>query len=58
MKDDVKEYASKMKRPFAVKYNPLTQSIEVLDTRDKVIRFASSIQSDLQRLISAIDKVA
>ncbi|KAJ3257904.1 hypothetical protein HK103_004195 [Boothiomyces macroporosus] len=57
MKDEVKEFATSLNRPFAVNYNALTQSIEVLDTKDKVLRYAAAIKGDMTRLISAIDKI-
>ncbi|KAJ3321477.1 hypothetical protein HDV06_004146 [Boothiomyces sp. JEL0866] len=57
MKDEVKEFATSLNRPFAVNYNALTQSIEVLDTKDKVLRYASAIKGDMTRLLSAIDKI-
>ncbi|KAI8896316.1 Biopterin-dependent aromatic amino acid hydroxylase-domain-containing protein [Globomyces pollinis-pini] len=57
MKDDVREYSLSLKRPFGVNYNALTQTIEVLDTRDKVMRFASAIRGDMTRLMNAIDKI-
>lgn len=56
MKDDVRDYTTKMNRPFTVTYNALTQSIEVLDSRDKLTRYAASIKGDLTRLINAIEK--
>lgn len=58
MKDQVKDYALKLKRPFAAHYNALTQSIEVLDTHDKIIRYAGVIREDLTRLVSAIEKTS
>lgn len=56
MKEEVRHFAAGMERSFIVHYNPLTQSVEVLDSRDKLTRFASMIQGDLTRLSSAIDK--
>ncbi|KAJ3339704.1 hypothetical protein HDU91_000978 [Kappamyces sp. JEL0680] len=58
MKDQVKEFALKLNRPFSAHYNALTQSIEVLDTNDKIIRYANNIREDLGRLVSAIEKTA
>ncbi|KAJ3333185.1 hypothetical protein HDU76_010789 [Blyttiomyces sp. JEL0837] len=57
MKDRVKEYAQSFSRPFEARYSALTQSIEVLDTKDKVVRFANTIKTDVARLTSAIDKM-
>ncbi|KAJ3213622.1 hypothetical protein HK099_007271 [Clydaea vesicula] len=41
MKEQVIDYASELKRPFTVRYNGLTQSIEVLDTKEKLMRYAN-----------------
>lgn len=57
MKAQVREYAQSMKRPFVVRYNALTQSMEVLDSKDKVLRFANNLQADLARLMTAVEKV-
>ncbi|TPX49150.1 hypothetical protein SeMB42_g01253 [Synchytrium endobioticum] len=56
MKDQVREYASSLSRPFTARYSALTQSVEVLDSRAKLMRFAKNIQSDLSKLMVAIDK--
>ena len=57
MKDQVIKYAEKsMKRPFIARYNALTQSIDVLDSKDRVLRYAVNIRGELSRLISAIEK--
>jgi len=54
MKDKVREYAASLKRPFSVRYNPYTQMIEVLDKKEKLMRFATSIKADMHVLIDAI----
>ena len=46
-----------MQRPFVVRYNALTQSIEVLDSKDKVARLAQTIKGDVSRLAAAIEKL-
>lgn len=45
-----------MDRPFTVRYNPYTQSIEVLDTKEGLLKCANSIRADLQTLTEAISK--
>ncbi len=50
----IREFAATLKRPFAVKYNPYTQSIDILDTKEKVLRYASNIGIDLQNLVTSI----
>lgn len=55
--EKVKEFANTLKRPFYVRYNAYTQTIEVLDTKEKLFEFASSLQGDMQTLIGAIAKL-
>ncbi|KAJ3196046.1 hypothetical protein HK101_010286 [Irineochytrium annulatum] len=57
MKEKVKEFAIGLKRPFIPRHNALTQSIELLDNKDKITRYANLIRGDLARLTTAIDKV-
>ncbi|TPX58407.1 prephenate dehydratase [Spizellomyces sp. 'palustris'] len=58
MKEQVREYALKyMRRPFVVRYNALTETVELLDTKDKVVRYANGIRGDLGRLVGAIEKL-
>lgn len=57
MKEKVKEYSESFDRPFAARYNALTQTIETLDTKAKLLRLASSINSDVSKLSAAIEKV-
>jgi phenylalanine-4-hydroxylase len=51
-----RNYSSTLKRPFSVRYNALTQNLEVLDSKDRIMRYANGIRSDLKRLIDAVDK--
>ena len=37
-----------MVRPFAVRYNPYTEMIEVLNKKETVVRFASNIRADMK----------
>ncbi|KAL7751772.1 hypothetical protein RI367_002772 [Sorochytrium milnesiophthora] len=57
MKQKVKEYAAGLKRPFSVRYNPYTETIEVLDTKEKLVRYAQSIKGSLETLMSALEKL-
>jgi len=52
----VREFARTLDRPFTVRYNPLTENIEVLDKKDAVVRFAKGIQSDMKILTDALEK--
>jgi len=53
-KDKVREFSRSLQRPFDVYYNPYTQRIEVLDKKEKLVRFANKIKSDVQLLTSAL----
>ncbi|KAI9278851.1 Biopterin-dependent aromatic amino acid hydroxylase-domain-containing protein [Phascolomyces articulosus] len=56
--EKVRDFASKMNRPFSVRYNALTQSIEVLDSKDKVVRFAKGIRDDMKTLTTVIESLS
>lgn len=56
-KDKIREFALSFNRPFELRYSALTESIEVLDSKDNVVKFASSIKSDISKLIHALDKL-
>ncbi|KAL0088621.1 Biopterin-dependent aromatic amino acid hydroxylase-domain-containing protein [Phycomyces blakesleeanus] len=55
--EKVREFAANMKRPFSVRYNALTQSIEVLDSKEKVVRFARNIRDDMKTLTTVLDSM-
>ncbi|KAG0302284.1 hypothetical protein BGZ98_007645 [Dissophora globulifera] len=54
----VREFVNSMDRPFSVRYNAYTESIEILDSKEKVIRYAQSIKADMLTLVDALDKLA
>eukprot|EP00761_Pharyngomonas_kirbyi_P012842 gb/GECH01012869.1/.p1 GENE.gb/GECH01012869.1/~~gb/GECH01012869.1/.p1 ORF type:complete len:530 (+),score=104.32 gb/GECH01012869.1/:1-1590(+) len=57
MKTKMIDFTSTLDRPFAVKYNPYTQSVDVLNTQQSVKYFASNL-ADQQRVLSeAISKL-
>ncbi|XP_046845151.1 protein henna-like [Xenia sp. Carnegie-2017] len=53
-KEKVREYATKIARPYQLRYNPYTQSIEVLDRKDKVVSLISEMKSDMDVLHEAL----
>ncbi|KAI8904339.1 Biopterin-dependent aromatic amino acid hydroxylase-domain-containing protein [Gorgonomyces haynaldii] len=57
MKDEVREFAANLNRPFAVTYNSATETVEVLDSKDKLVRYSSAIKGDLSRLIAALERM-
>lgn len=56
--EKVREWAvANLSRPFAVRYNPYTESIEILDTVQKVGRIAQNLKSELEYVIEALKKL-
>ncbi|KAJ1952677.1 phosphatidate phosphatase pah1 [Dipsacomyces acuminosporus] len=53
----LREFNSEMRRPFQVRYNPYTQSVEVLDSKEKVQHFARSIRNEVQLLATALEQI-
>jgi len=53
----VREYASTLKRPFDICYNPYTETIDVLNNSQKLAKFSQNIKSDISLLVSALSKL-
>lgn len=51
-----RRYSATIKRPFAVRYEPFTCSVEVLDQPSKIQTALSQIRDDLKTLHSALEK--
>lgn len=50
-------FAESLTRSFGLRYNPFTQTIEILDTRDKLVTLAHQIQAQAASLTSALNKI-
>ncbi|KAI9027979.1 Biopterin-dependent aromatic amino acid hydroxylase-domain-containing protein [Hyaloraphidium curvatum] len=62
LKDQILLYTSSptnfSSRPFAVRYNALTEQIEVLDSKERLVRFARQVvRGDLGRLLGAVERL-
>ncbi|KAJ2681435.1 hypothetical protein GGH99_005212, partial [Coemansia sp. RSA 1285] len=53
----LREFNATMRRPFQVRYNPYTQSVEVLDSKDKMQHFARSIRKYMQLVATALENI-
>ena len=51
-------YAATIPRPFAVRYNPYTESVEFLDKLDKLKLMASDIKAEVTCLCHAVNKLS
>uniref|UniRef100_A0A8C3ADM5 Phenylalanine-4-hydroxylase n=1 Tax=Cyclopterus lumpus TaxID=8103 RepID=A0A8C3ADM5_CYCLU len=56
-KERVRKFASTIPRPFTVRYNPYTSSIEVLDNTQQLKNLADSINSEVGKLCEALRKL-
>ncbi|KAK5876626.1 hypothetical protein CesoFtcFv8_025960 [Champsocephalus esox] len=56
-KEKVRKFANTIPRPFTVRYNPYTQSIEVLDNTQQLRNLADSIGSEMGKLCEALRKL-
>jgi phenylalanine-4-hydroxylase len=56
-KHKVRTFAASMSRPFSVRYNALTENIEVLDKKETILKFAKDIYGEMKTLIQAIEKL-
>jgi tryptophan 5-monooxygenase len=50
-------FAGRIQRPFGVRYNPYTQSIEVLSNSQKIAALVSELRGDLCIVSNAIRKI-
>ncbi|KAJ8876996.1 hypothetical protein PR048_021448 [Dryococelus australis] len=50
-------YASYIQRPFDVRYNPYTQSVEVLSNAQKITSLVSELRGDLCIVSNALRKI-
>lgn len=54
---DCRRFVSQVQRPFGVRYNPYTQSVELLTNTDKVAALVSELRGDLCIVRNALDKI-
>ncbi|KAG1675620.1 Tryptophan 5-hydroxylase 1 [Nymphon striatum] len=56
-KNRMREYAAKIKRPFVVRYNAYTQTVDVLSNTDKIASIVSELKGDLCIISNALKKI-
>ncbi|XP_078403984.1 tyrosine 3-monooxygenase isoform X4 [Cetorhinus maximus] len=54
-KDKLRKYAASIKRPFSVKYDPFSKTIEVLDNPQKIRKLLDNLKDELKMLTDALD---
>ncbi|KAL1131005.1 hypothetical protein AAG570_012243, partial [Ranatra chinensis] len=56
-KEKFRRWVSTMSRPFEVRFNPHTQSVEVLDSVDRLDNLVSQMNLEMLHLTTALDKL-
>lgn len=54
---DFSKFAQTVPRPFGVRYNPYTQSVEILDSKTQIESLMTCTSQDMQVLIEALKKI-
>lgn len=54
---DCRKFAETIQRPFGVRYNPYTQSVEILSNRQKITALMSELRGDLCIVNNALKKI-
>ncbi|XP_045414408.1 tyrosine 3-monooxygenase isoform X3 [Lemur catta] len=57
-KDKLRSYASRIQRPFSVKFDPYTQAVDVLDSPRAVLRSLEGVQDELHTLAHALSAIS
>lgn len=52
-----REFALKIKRPFAVRYNPYNSSIEILSNAQQVSNIVSDLKGDICIIFDALKRI-
>jgi phenylalanine-4-hydroxylase len=56
-KEKLMRFASSLKRPFGLRYNAYTESIDILDSTNKIAKYAKDIQSEMKNLQHALEAI-
>ncbi|KAL6077913.1 phenylalanine 4-monooxygenase [Balamuthia mandrillaris] len=57
-KNQMRMFAQSLDRPFTIRYNPYTESVEVVDTMDKLLHIATNLQNEASLLVSAMSQLS
>ncbi|KAI4553463.1 hypothetical protein MJT46_016757 [Ovis ammon polii x Ovis aries] len=57
-KDKLRSYASRIQRPFSVKFDPYTLAIDVLDSPRAIRRALDGVQDEMQALAHALNAIS
>ncbi|XP_038121726.1 tryptophan 5-hydroxylase 1 isoform X1 [Culex quinquefasciatus] len=57
-KEKMRSFAENIQRPFGVRYNPYTQTVEVLSNAKKITALVSELRGDLSIVSTALKKIS
>lgn len=57
-KEKLRAFASNIQKPFEVRYNPYTQTVDVLSNAKKITAVISELKGDISLISSALRKVS
>ena len=52
-----REWSSKIPKPFSLRYNPYTETVETLEEKDQIMKLVREMKSDMARVEEALGKV-
>ena len=52
-----RNYSKKIKRPYEVRYDPLTQSIKLIDNLEMIKEIKGNIEKDTVLMIKSLNKI-
>ena len=50
------DFAATIPRPFGVRYDPYTQTIQLLDSKRQIQKLIANINSEIRTLVDAFNK--
>lgn len=56
-KQELRSLAASIKKPFEVRYNPYTQTVQTLTSSDKIMDIAKELKGDVYLIANAIRKI-
>lgn len=56
-KDKMSAFAQTIPRPFSIRYNPYTQSIDTIDNKNQIVHMVREVKNELSVLENALKKI-
>ncbi|KAJ1503336.1 hypothetical protein HMI54_008210 [Coelomomyces lativittatus] len=56
-KEMVRYFADQLNRPYALRYDPFTESIEMVETKEQICRLVHQLKGSIQTVLTALNKL-